>query len=592
MLQEVARRFGALDRSQRVRWGAMPALGLLTGLLEALGGAIVFALIALLIDPDAAGAGRLIQYLRTILPGTGGDAPLLPLALWAAAVHLLKTAILAAAAWWRARLVAQDMAELSARLLRAYLAAPWPFHLRRNSAAMTERLRDSPRAFFDVFDGAAVIAAETALITGLSVVALLAAPPALTLLLAGLGLLSALVLRATRRRQVLGGARATELGTSLYRHIQHALGAIKEVTLLGRGGHFADAEEARAAAALESRRAVYDALPRLVVETAFILGMLLLVVASGLTGGAASVLPLASLFAYAGFRIAPAANRIAVQAGHVRWALGASAALMDDLETLAPPAPARSRGETTALPFEDAVRVEHVTFAYEGSVRPVLNDLSFTVRRGESVAIAGVTGAGKTTLVDVLVGLLTPSEGEVTVDGRPIADNITAWQANIGYVPQHPFLLDDTVRRNIALGIPDAAIDEAAVCRAMALARLDRVVDALPDGLDTAIGEHGVRLSGGERQRIAIARALYSDPSLVVFDEATSSLDPGTELEIAEAIDALRGDRTLIVVAHRPSTIERCERVILLRAGRVEATGSWNDVAIASEAFRGAVATP
>jgi ATP-binding cassette, subfamily B, bacterial PglK len=592
MLQQVARRFGALDRAQRVRWGAMPAVGLLAALLEAIGGAIVFALIALLVAPESAGSGRLVRFLTGALPGTGGDTPLLPLAIWAAAIHIVKTALVAGAAWWRARLVARGAADLSARLLRAYLGAPWPFHLRRSSAAMLERLRDSPRSYFDVLDGASVIVAETALIAGLVVVALVAAPPALTLLMAGLGIAAALVLRATRRRQLRGGARATEFGTSLYRHIQHALGAVKEVTLLGRGAHVADAyaREARAAAALESRRAVYDALPRLVVESAFIIGMLVLVVASGLTGGASSVLPLASLFAYAGFRIAPAANRIAVQAGHLRWSLGASAALMDDIEMLTPASHARPRGEMTPLPFQDALRAEHVTFAYEGSARPVLDGVSLTVRRGESVAIAGATGAGKTTLVDVLIGLLTPSEGQVTVDGRPIADDLPAWQANIGYVPQHPFLLDDTIRRNVALGIPDDAIDEAAVRRAMTLARLNRVVDALPDGLDTTIGEQGVRLSGGERQRIAIARALYGDPALVVFDEATSALDPGTEHEIAEAIDALRGHRSIVVVAHRPSTIERCDRVMLLRDGRVEATGTWNELSVASEAFRGAMA--
>jgi ATP-binding cassette, subfamily B, bacterial PglK len=594
MLQEVARRFGALDRAQRVRWGAMPAVGLLTALLEALGGAIVFALIALLVAPESAGSGRLVRFLTTALPGAGGEAPLLPLAIWAAAIHIVKTALVAGAAWWRARLVARGAAELSARLLRACLAAPWPFHLRRSSATMLERLRDSPRSYFDVLDGASVIVAETALIAGLVVVALVAAPPALTLLMAGLGIVAALVLRATRRRQLRGGARATEFGTSLYRHIQHALGAVKEVTLLGRGAHFADAyaEEACAAAALESRRAVYDALPRLVVESAFILGMLLLVVISGLTGGAASVLPLAGLFAYAGFRIAPAANRIAVQAGSLRWAIGASAALLDDLETLAPASAAHSHrdAEPPRLGFREALNVEGVTFTYEGASRPVLDRVTLTLRRGESLAIAGATGAGKTTLVDVIVGLLTPSAGEVTVDGQPISANLPGWQANIGYVPQHPFLLDDTIRRNIALGIGDAEIDEGAIRRALALARLDRFVDSLPDGLDTVVGEQGVRLSGGERQRIAIARALYRDPALVVFDEATSALDPGTEREIADAIDALRGDRTIVVVAHRLSTVQRCDRVILLHDGRVEADGPWTALAHGSAAFRAVAA--
>jgi ABC-type multidrug transport system fused ATPase/permease subunit len=192
--------------------------------------------------------------------------------------------------------------------------------------------------------------------------------------------------------------------------------------------------------------------------------------------------------------------------------------------------------------------------------------------------------------VDILVGLLPPTSGRVLVDGASIDGNIEAWQRNIGYVPQTPFLLDDTLRRNIALGISDDRIDEAAVRRAASAARLDELLAHLPDGFDTAIGERGIRLSGGERQRVSIARALYHEPALIVLDEATSALDPGTEREVAQAIERLRGDRTIIVVAHRITTVERCDRVLVLAGGRIAAEGRYADLARGSAAFRSVAA--
>jgi ATP-binding cassette subfamily C protein len=202
------------------------------------------------------------------------------------------------------------------------------------------------------------------------------------------------------------------------------------------------------------------------------------------------------------------------------------------------------------------------------------------------VGIVGATGAGKTTLVDLILGLHTPSSGEIRIDGSPLERVLRRWQDAIGYVPQSLYLVDDTLRRNIALGVPDARIDEAAVWSALRVAQLERFVAGLPAGLDSAVGERGVRLSGGERQRIAIARALYHDPDVLVFDEATASLDPATERELTEAFDALRGRKTLLVIAHRLSTVERCDRLLLLRNGRIEADGPYSVLVERSEAFR------
>jgi ATP-binding cassette subfamily C protein len=324
------------------------------------------------------------------------------------------------------------------------------------------------------------------------------------------------------------------------------------------------------------------------LETMFVLGMLALIALNRSAEGAASILPLVSLYAYTGFRVIPAAHRIAVQINNLRWGLSVTAPLVKDLqqlERLGSPDLAGPRIE-----FRDRLEATDVEFSYEGTETPVLQRVSLTIRRGESVAIVGATGAGKTTLVDVLIGLLPPRRGTVTVDGVSIAERLAGWHQNIGYVPQTPFVLDDTLRRNVALGLADGDIDDEAVSRALTVARLQDLRRILPQGLDTVLGERGIRLSGGERQRISIARALYRDPALVVFDEATSSLDPATERDLTQALDALRGSRTLIVIAHRLTTVERCDRVVLLSAGRIAAEGTYAELAMTSAAFRAVAA--
>ena len=225
-------------------------------------------------------------------------------------------------------------------------------------------------------------------------------------------------------------------------------------------------------------------------------------------------------------------------------------------------------------------------FAYEPGGPAVLRDLDLEIRRGECVAIVGASGAGKSTLIDLILGLLDPVAGRVAIDGVSVADRRRAWQRQIGYVPQNPVLVNDTLRRNIAFGIDDAEIDEAAVRTAVRVAQLDGFVASLPDGLDSIVGDRGVRLSGGERQRVSTARALYHDPEVLVFDEATSALDPGTERELSRAIDAMRGEKTVIVIAHRVSTVERCDRLALLGDGKIIAEGTYAELLRSSVAFR------
>ena len=219
-----------------------------------------------------------------------------------------------------------------------------------------------------------------------------------------------------------------------------------------------------------------------------------------------------------------------------------------------------------------------MTFAYEEPSSDVLIDVSIAIRRGEAVSFVGQSGSGKSTLIDIMLGLLEPQSGSVLINGQTIENVKQSWQKQIGYIPQTIFLMDDSLRRNIAIGIADTEIDEVAIVEALKSAQLEDFVASLPEGLDTVVGERGVRLSGGQRQRIGIARALYHRPSVLVLDEATSSLDTETEHGVMQAVQALQGDKTVIIVAHRLSTVEYCDRLYRLDAGRIVDEGTFDEV--------------
>ena len=238
------------------------------------------------------------------------------------------------------------------------------------------------------------------------------------------------------------------------------------------------------------------------------------------------------------------------------------------------------------LDFAREIHIDSLGYAYPGQKGNALHDITITIPKNASIGFVGASGAGKTTIVDVLLGLLTPTEGRVLVDGKDIHEGISAWQRKIGYIPQQIYLTDDTIRRNVAFGLPDEEIDDEAVWAALEAAQLRDLVEALPERLDAEVGEHGSRLSGGQRQRIGIARALYRRPEVLVMDEATSALDNQTERHFVEALDRLQGEHTMIVIAHRLSTVRGCDTLYMLDDGRLVAQGTYEELMQSSEAFR------
>ena len=238
------------------------------------------------------------------------------------------------------------------------------------------------------------------------------------------------------------------------------------------------------------------------------------------------------------------------------------------------------------MTFERNIRLVDISYSYPDAIHHAVHEVNVTIAKGESVGFVGASGAGKTTIVDIILGLLRPEAGRLLIDDKDAFDDLPSWQRRVGYVPQEAELIDDTLRRNIAYAVEDNDIDDVRIAEIVALARLDGVVSRLPDGLSSVLGEGGSRLSGGERQRVAIARALYRDPQVLVFDEATSALDSETEREITEAIEGLTGDRTVLIIAHRLSTVRNCDKLVFMKEGRVVDAAPFDELVRRQPEFR------
>ncbi|MGH7897531.1 MAG: ABC transporter ATP-binding protein, partial [Candidatus Binatia bacterium] len=563
----------------RRRWLWLVPVAVIASLAEAGGAAAIFALMAALADPARIETSAVARLLRSWTEDAGATAAVLGVAV--ALFFSIKNAFRTYEIYLRARCAADSGTALARRLLGRFLAASYTFHLRRSSS----HLIGSVEAAGDfvsqsVLGSITNIVSNTLVVLAVGAVAMVTAPwSALAAAFAVAAILLA-VFRLSARTHARWGSEGLELRTRFLAALQQTLAGFKEIRVFGREAFFErDFADLRAAAAeLQLKRSVAaEALP-IAVETLFLFGVSLLVLVAELRG-VQDVLPLVGLFAYVGFRLLPSFNQIIISLGTLPFAKAAVERIHAEYVAAAANETRVAVSGAPRLRFEQRVEVRDVSYRYPGSSRTVIENVSFEIARGEVVGMTGPSGAGKSTLVDLLLGLLEPEQGRILVDGRDIREDLRAWQRQLGYVPQSVHLFDDTVRRNVALGMADDAVDAARIVESIRQARLESVVARLPQGLETRIGERGIRLSGGERQRLAIARALYHHPAILVFDEATSSVDAATEKELAREIEALRTEKTILVVAHRAATLERCDRVLLLVEGRLTATVSPSEVA-------------
>jgi ABC-type multidrug transport system fused ATPase/permease subunit len=559
-----------LTASERKELVVLFALMLVGMALETLGVGLVLPALALLTDTGASFRVPVLHRIVDAIGARSGESRVAGGMIALVVVYLVKNAFLTYTAWRQARFSFQLSASLSQRMFALYLGQPYAFHLRHNSARLINAI--SNEVFIFSIDGvgpALTLAAELLVVSALGALLISVEPAGAITVAALVAIAGTIFYRATH-------ARATELGHARQFHeqrslqeLQQGLGAVKEILVLGRQEQFLRlfSEHNVRRAETSQYHEVLKQVPKMALEVmamAALAGLTFAMLARGRP--VSTVLPTLGLFTAVAFRIIPSANRIINGLQSIRYALPSVERLYADLSTLATRAPARAG---TSVPLARAIEVTDASYTYPATNEPAVRDITLTIARGESVGIVGASGAGKSTLLDMLLGLIEPTSGTVRVDGRSIHEDPRAWQDQIGYMPQDIYLTDDTLRRNVAFGLRDEDIDEDAVWRAVRAARLESFVTVLPDGLDTLVGERGVRISGGERQRVGIARALYRDPSVLVLDEGTSSLDADTEREVVATVRALQRRKTIIIVSHRLSTIEHCDRVYHLSGGRL-----------------------
>ncbi len=566
------------DRRMKVSLVGAVIASVVLALLDTLAISLVLPLVDLAAGNTAdSGAIRLVSG---ILGDPDPETLLRILAGAVVSLFILKDLGSVAYAWWLAGFKVFERVKLQNRMLRHFLSSPYTHVSRRSTSEMIRVINDAvTQVFGTLVFGLMGLVSNIISIVAIATALLLVAPLPTLAVLVYFGIASFAYFSVIKPIAARAGRESARAARDSWSAALAALGGIKEIKLRNTQSFFLTRfREAALRGARASRTAeILGGLPRYLLEILFILGvgMFLLLSADGLRSG--STIGILSLFVAAGFRVLPSITGLLGNLANFRFGspylgiLHAEVLASREIEAVAEePGP--------PLPFTRLLRLEEVSFRYPGGDRDVVSGVSFEVPHGSSIALVGGSGAGKTTLADLILGLHDPASGRIVVDGVDIAGRKMRWQQRLGYVAQEIFFLDATLAENIAFDVDRREIDEERLWKSIHQAQLDELVAELPEGVNTPLGERGTRLSGGQRQRVGIARALYRQPDLLVLDEATAALDNETEHRLTQAITALRGDITVILIAHRLSTVRHCDQLVFLKDGRVEAVGTFDEV--------------
>lgn len=588
----ISKLFYIFNRQEKFQIGIIFLLMLGGAGLETLGVGLIPPFVTLLSNPEFIQKQQFLYWLYGRLGTTSSQVFLLWISIILLGIYLFKNIYLSLITYWQYHFLYIKQVALSNRLLAAYLYSPYTFHLQRNSA---ELVRNITSEILQIFSG--VLSPMLILVTELMVmsciVILLAIAEPLSSAIAAIFLgISIFCLNKIIRKQMnVQGVIRQEESRRMIQWVHQGLGGIKETKVLGREAFFltAFANSVNAFGKANFIFSLTNQLPNLFIDAILISAVLLIVIFSLIQGREIqSILPMLSLFAIAALRLMPSAKRIVSTVGTIQYSKYSVDLIYQDLFALENLSP-KSLTQTDTIsssPFQKEIALHNIFYQYPNSPQPSLSGISLSIKKGEAIALIGASGSGKTTLVDVILGLLTPSQGEILVDRENILNNLANWQRQIGYIPQSIYLCDDTIRGNIAFGLPLDQINEEQVWESLKAAQLEELVRDLPDQLDTLVGERGIRLSGGQRQRIGIARALYHDPEILIMDEATAALDNTTEREFMEALEAMAGHKTMIMIAHRLTTVKNCDRLYLMKSGIIADVGTYNELISRNKEFQ------
>jgi len=474
-------------------------------------------------------------------------------------------------------------------LMRSYQSLPYVEYLRRNSSEYIHSIHN----LTGQFSSQILLPLLRTLSDGMVAIFILGLlawqnVSALVLLVILLGTIIIFYDKLFRYKVTLYGKRVNEHSTSMVQGIHEGIEGLKEIRILGREKYFINkvVNNAKTFAFYNKKSQILSIAPRYLLEFTMIAFIVLLVVSTLLLGmDVRGLVPTLGVFGVAALRLLPASNSISTSLVQLRYGRDAVNRLYGDLSGIKQFElnDSNSSFEETDHDLFQKLLVDNITFTYPNTKQKILKKISLEIKAGESIGIMGISGSGKTTLIDILLGLLNVQSGRINYNGKPLNLMLNKWQSQIAYLPQQVFLVDDTLQRNVALGIDDHKINKEQLYKALKQSQLIELAEQLPQGIDTVLGERGIRLSGGQRQRIALARAFYHERDILIMDEATSALDNETEREIVKEIEQLKGDKTMIVIAHRLTTLQHCDRIYELKDGKIVSVGSYKDLVMNHE---------
>lgn len=561
------------DKKDKWKIGILLAAVVLGSFLELLGVTIFMPFINIITEPSEIQRKWYLKLPYELFHFQSAKSFLAALSALIIVIYIVKNVYLILEKSYIYRFSYNTQMKLSTRLLDTYMKEPYTFHLNKNIATLQRSLQEDTSKFMQVILYSLELVAELAVCFVL-VVYLLFVSKSITIIVLGLLVVcvGSFLLLTRKYSRKLGQDNQGYQG-KIYQWMNQALGGIKEIKILERESFFTDEYYkyyAKFARGLRIARTI-SILPKYAVEAVAISGLLLAIIVKLLLGEADMTyyIPQLTVFAVAAFRLMPSVGRINEHATNTLYALPSVDLVYHDLVEIEDYIEKQDKEVREEWDLQESIEVQDVTYYYPDTEEPVIRNASLSIQKGKTVAFIGASGAGKTTMVDIILGLLTPQKGRVMADQINVHEKPKTFHAQVGYIPQVIYLSDDTIRNNIAFGVKESEIDEKAVTAAMEKAQLTEFVGSLPYGLDTIVGDRGVRLSGGQRQRIGIARALYHDPEILVLDEATSALDNDTETAVMEAVENLQGMKTMIIIAHRLTTIRNADVIYEVGDGQV-----------------------
>lgn len=595
MLKQLAELYRLLTAEQRKKLLRLQILVILMAFAEIAGVVSIGPFMALVGDiSQLQGEGRLAQLYQA--SGAGSPEQFLSwLGIGVLVLLTIAAAISMLTVWRLSMYGARVGAELSIRLYRHYMHQSWLFHASGSSSELTKQITgECQRVTSQIINPLMQMNAKIVMATFMAVGIFIYNPKVALIGVAVFSVAYWLLFRIVRQRLMRNGRTISQTQQQRFKLMAEGFGGIKDTLLLGRQPDFIrrfDSASSQFAHA-QGTNQVMSQVPRYAMElVAFgsVIFLILYLLASH-QGNLGTILPVLSVYALAGFKLLPAFQQVYTSLSSIKGNLAALEAIRDDLRASTLEA-RKAQGQETAnhnqhLVPGQSIALKNVTFCYPGKQQPALKNLSITIPANTVIGLVGASGSGKSTAIDLLLGLIQPEKGELLIDNRPLdKDQLRAWQNTLGFVPQSIFLADSSIRENIAFGLPPEAIDDEKVQRAATMAHLDELIKELPEALETRVGERGVQLSGGQRQRIGIARALYHDAEVLILDEATSALDGITEKLIMDAIHDFSGKKTIIMIAHRLSTVKQCDCIFFMENGCVKDAGTFKELEEANGSF-------